>query len=92
MLTLLVDAAACFRLTRLIVDDQVTQPLRDRIWQQHPPERGGVGFLISCPYCTSVWAAAVVVVARRAAPRAWQPAAEILALSAVAGELAARAS
>lgn len=86
----LLDTLATFRITRLVVDDRITQPLRERVWQQHPPEQGGVGFLISCPYCTSVWAAAGVVAMRRVIPRAWSPVAELLAIAAVAGEAAAR--
>lgn len=88
---LLVDALACFRLVRLVVDDQITDPWRQRIWDRHPPEEGGIGYALSCPFCFSIWAAGAVVTFRRLTPRAWQPLAELLALSAVAGELAARA-
>lgn len=86
----LVDMLACFRLVRLVVDDKVTDPWRQRIWDRHPVDHG-IGFLISCPFCTAPYVATAIVVARRLAPRAWSSVAEILALSAVAGELAARA-
>jgi hypothetical protein len=43
--------------------------------------------LLECRWCTSVWVAVVVMVAKRTAPRAWRPAAGIFAASQVAGML-----
>lgn len=85
----LADTLACFRLTKLAIDDEITRPLRERIWVKHPADHG-IGFMLACPYCASVWAAAGVVTARRVIPRVWSPAADLLAIAAVAGELAAR--
>lgn len=85
------DALATFRLTRLVVDDEITQPLRDRVFARHDPDEGSrVGYLISCPFCSAVWLAAGVVAARAVAPRSWRRVSEALALAALAGEVAAR--
>lgn len=85
------DAAACIRLTQLVVSDEITAPLRERVWAKHPVEHG-IGFAVSCPFCSAIWVSALVMVARSFAPRAWQPVAEGLTLAAVAGETAARLS
>lgn len=116
-MTLLLDAAATYRLTKLVTDDVVTQPLRARViqaaymcdgraeqaarqwgpldhadaWEDvvklddQPPK---LATLVTCRWCAGMWLAAGVVLARRLAPRAWQPAAELLALSAAAALLA----
>lgn len=51
-----------------------------------PPK---VARLITCRWCAGMWIAAGVVAARRLAPKAWDPLADVLALSAAA-VLAAR--
>ena len=58
------------RLTQLVVEDKIAEPIRDRIasWgESHPegsvPDR--IAYLVSCPACTSVWAAGFVLLARR---------------------------
>lgn len=55
MLTLIVRALAVWRLTQLIVDDELTRPLRDHA-------TGRVAYLLNCTRCTSVWAALLMVV------------------------------
>jgi hypothetical protein len=86
-----VDAVAAVRLTQLVVSDQITDPIRQKIWDKHPVESGS-GYLISCPYCSSMYVAALVMAARRLAPGVWQPVAEGLTVAAIAGETAARLS
>lgn len=54
----LVAMLATARLTRLIVEDDITLPLRDAAHNYHPK----LGQLVSCRSCTSVWAALVVSV------------------------------
>ena len=53
---------ASFRLTRLVIKDQVFNPLRNRIFEKYPPfdpetgeQRTNAGYLISCPWCTGFW-------------------------------------
>lgn len=70
-----VDALACYRLTRLVTTDRITAPLRDRV----PFE------VITCDWCIGQWVAFGVVAARKVAPKLWGPVALALAYSAVAG-------
>lgn len=66
MLEAVVLALATFRITRLIVKDQIFNPLRDWIWNKYPPTdefmrpKTNIGYLISCPHCTSIWVALTV--------------------------------
>lgn len=50
-----------------------------------PPK---LAVLITCPWCSGVWVAAGVVLARHLAPTWWHPLSLVLAFSAVAGLLA----
>ena len=54
------DALAAKRITRLVVDDGLTEDLRELIWKHFPPEEHKLGYLFTCHACTSVWAAAIV--------------------------------
>ena len=83
-MNLLVDALAVFRLTRLVTRDRILEPVRARA--EAGPE--WLRYLSGCPWCISIHAAVGVVVARRLAPKAWGPLAEVLAFSAVAGLIA----
>jgi hypothetical protein len=93
---------ACFRLTHLIVRDDITMFLRapfveeemsldrdghviklqiprtDSLW------RGYIGVLLSCPWCTSIWAAILLVLGWYLAPRGVLPVVLVLALSGLA--------
>lgn len=85
-LDLLVDGLAVHRLARLIVTDQIADPLRaramaamhDRGWEWGKE-------LLRCEWCVGVWVAGAVTAARVLAPRAWRPAARFLAVADVAG-------
>ena len=89
----LIDLLATYRLTRLVVSDEITQPAIEHVagavqaaWGT--PAREWFDRLTSCAWCASVWIAAGVVTARAVAPRAWAPVARLLAFSAVAGMIA----
>jgi len=92
-----IDALATYRLTRLIVEDEITAPIRDRVRHaamrsvDSPGVAAKVNTLLSCPWCVGWWVSCGVVVARRVAPRAWSPVAAALAFSAVTGILASNA-
>ena len=75
------DALAVWRLTRLATRDTITARPRDWATGRSRFLEG----LLACPWCTSVWVAAGVVAARRLVPGLWEPVAEVLAASAVAG-------
>lgn len=47
---------ACYRLTRLITADIITQPLRERAADRSP----FLGYLIACDWCLSIWIAPFV--------------------------------
>lgn len=49
----LLRLAATIRLTELIVEDEITRPLRDYTGRRWPRS---IGYLMSCPRCVSVWA------------------------------------
>ena len=75
------------RLTQLVVEDELTRPIRERIGQwadRHPqnslPDR--LAYLATCSACTSVWAAAGVLGATRLP--AGRALVRVLALSAAA--------
>lgn len=80
---LIIDALATYRGTRLIVEDQISEPLREKIWKTHNPEDDHLGYLITCPYCTSIWVAGAITVAKLAAPTLSKPLRYGLALSAI---------
>ncbi len=87
VVSLIVAALAVARLTRLVVDDQLTIGFRrwvlnkwgDDSWQ---------GYLVTCPWCSSVWIAAPIMPVAALWPSIWLIAAlSIPAASMVAGRL-----
>lgn len=60
-------------------------------WDQMPEaddDAPKLADFVKCRWCTGVWISGLVVVARRYCPRAWDPLARLLALSAAAALLA----
>lgn len=64
MLELVIRVAAAWRLTRLVVDDEITRPLREKVEEVAGPDSKWT-YLVNCPYCVSVWAGLVAVVLPR---------------------------
>jgi Protein of unknown function (DUF1360) len=89
-LVLAVDALATFRLTRLLVEDEITSPIRKAVWKRYDPSDSKLGYLFTCPWCVSIWVGAGIVAARYAAPAQWEPVARVFAGSAVTGMIAER--
>lgn len=54
------DVLAAKRITRLIVDDAILDPIRERVWKRFPAHEHGPGFILTCHSCASVYAAAIV--------------------------------
>jgi hypothetical protein len=79
MINLLIDVLAVARLTRLVVEDQLTQPLRDVIDGNYQESR--VAYLVHCPRCMSVWAGLAVVLLSRSRYSAPRGMVRMLALS-----------
>lgn len=80
----LILVLATYRLTRIFVVDQIFAPLRERIWKRFPPNTQ-IGYLLTCMWCTSVWAAILVVLCYILNPALTIILASILALSAAVG-------
>jgi hypothetical protein len=91
--TLTVGALAVHRLTRLATEDEITRPLRERLtrWaagDAYRAARPRVGYLLTCPWCMSIYAAAGWAALTIAAPAVTTPAGAVLAWSSVSGLLA----
>lgn len=56
VLTLIVAALAVARITRLLVRDQLTISYRRWVINRWG-ENGKMGYLVHCPWCTSIWVA-----------------------------------
>lgn len=84
-----ISALATYRLSRLAVEDEIAAPLRDRIWKKFPPETTKTGYLLTCYWCTSIYAASALEISRMIAPRTTRSVETVLAASALAGLLAA---
>jgi hypothetical protein len=87
---LTVGGLAVHRLTRLLIEDEITQPLRD--WIDPPSEepiqeQTRLGYFITCPWCVSVWVAAGWAVLTAACPGVTAAAGAALAWSSVTGLL-----
>lgn len=88
-LTLVVLALATYRLSRLLVEDEVLAWLRERVWRRFPPSTA-LGYWFTCYWCTSIWTGSLLVAAFMMIPVPTTVVALALALSAVAGIVAAR--
>jgi hypothetical protein len=83
---LLVDGLATYRLVKLVRDDRVTEPAREAVFaRQGPPDRSKVSYLLSCPWCLSIYLGGLVTLGRRRWPLATSIMARSMALSALAG-------
>lgn len=59
MLKTAIDLAATTRLTRLVVEDEITRELRELV-ERITGSDSKLTYLVNCPYCVSVWAGAAV--------------------------------
>lgn len=84
-----ISALATYRLSRLAIEDEITAPVRDKIWSKYPPETSRIGYLLTCYWCTSIYAASALEISRMIAPRTTRSVETVLAASALAGLLAA---
>lgn len=84
LLSLLVDIAATYRLTRLVLDDKLTEDLRNAIYQRFPRD-SKISYFIGCPWCVSIWAGLVIFTLRKVNPDGADIVSGLLAASAVTG-------
>lgn len=91
MTDLALDALSVFRLARLATEDAIFDGPRNRfVDRMNAAGHDKVAYLATCNWCSSIWAGAAVVIARRVFPRVWPACARVLAFSAVAGILSER--
>jgi len=85
-------ALAVWRVTLLVVADELTRPLRELVLRRW--DGGRLEYLLSCPWCASVWVGPVVIGSGMAWGDgwAWQLGAGTLGFSALTGWLSAFAS
>jgi hypothetical protein len=89
LVELIVLALAVYRICRLIIEDAVTERLRKLVWSRFKPSHG-IGYLITCYWCTGFWVASLLVLLFIIVPVPTMAASLVLALSALAGIVAAR--
>ena len=78
-----------YRLTRLVVLDEILAPVRDWIWDRKSPRDSQIGYLFTCPWCVSLWAALPVVFSYALFPSMTILVGCIFTLSAIAGLITA---
>lgn len=83
-------ALATYRLSRLAIEDEITSDLRNKVWKKYPPEKTKIGYLLTCYWCSSIYAASALEISRMIAPKTTRAVETALAASAVAGIVAAR--
>ena len=54
VLELIVVVLAAYRLTRLVVEDNITEGMRSWIWKRRGPETK-IGYLFTCYWCMGFW-------------------------------------
>jgi len=83
---LVVDGLASYRLVKLVRDDRITEPARAAVENRAgPPEQSRLSYLMTCPWCLSVYFGAALTAGRLRWPRATNVVARTLALSALTG-------
>lgn len=82
----LVDGLASYRLVKLVRDDRITEPARDAVQDRAgPPEESKLAYLMTCPWCLSVYFGAALTLGRLRWPRATATVSRTFALSALTG-------
>lgn len=84
LVNLAVDIAATYRLTKLVLDDKLTEDLRNKIYEKFPRD-SKVSYFIGCPWCVSIWAGAVIFTLRKVNPHGADIVSGLLAASAATG-------
>lgn len=94
MTQLLIDALAVYRITRLVTEDTITEPLRTRVFARWPihDHPKGPAYVVTCPYCTSIYAALAVAATHTPRLKPFRPLVYALAIAAPTAILAERKS
>lgn len=83
-------ALGTYRLTRLLVEDTIFEPIRERIFERYPPECSRFGYLFTCYWCMGFWISLLFVLCYILVPTATLIASLVLALSAITGLISER--
>jgi hypothetical protein len=84
-------ALATYRLTRLVIDDKITEGPREWIFAKFgDPSVSKISYLFSCPHCVSVYTGLAVSLGDTVFPRTTRVLTRALAFSAVTGMIAER--
>jgi len=89
-ITFIILALAIFRLTRVIVADEIFSDIRNKIWKKFRPDKTYIGFFFTCEWCVSMWVALPTVVFYAINPSITLLVGCIFALSAVSSLITAR--
>lgn len=89
---LVIDSLASYRLTKLIVDDELPRELREKLLDRLYEKQDSVlaqkaAYFLTCPWCVSIYTAATVLAARKLFPRTSEAVHTALAFSAITGIL-----
>lgn len=82
--SVITDVVATYRLTRLVMDDKITEDFRNLIFEKFPRD-SKLAYLIGCPWCVSIWAGLSIFMLRRISPETANVVSGLLAASAVTG-------
>jgi hypothetical protein len=85
----LVLVLATYRLTRILTTDVIFEGLREKIWKKFPPSTK-FGYLFTCNWCMSIWAAIILIVLFLTVPLIAYVVSLVLSISAIVGVVASR--
>jgi hypothetical protein len=80
---------ATYRITRLVIRDELLARPRNFFWKKFPPEKSLLGYLLTCPWCISIWVASILLISSIIIPEVTYAVGVVFALSAIAGLLTA---
>lgn len=85
VLQILLTIIATFRLTKLLNQDYIMNDVRKKVWEKFPPSTSKIGYIFTCDWCMSIWAAGALMLVRRFAPEIYDEILLILTASAITG-------
>jgi hypothetical protein len=91
----LVGGLATYRVTKLVIDDEIFREPREKVlsalMKDGSPLAMKAYYLLTCPWCVSIWAAGGLLLLKKTSPGLYEVLASVLASSALTGVLAERA-
>ena len=91
LLTDVTLALATYRLTKLVIDDKITEGPREYVFAHAgDPSVSKISYLITCPWCVSIYAGLALSLGDTVFPRTTTLIARGLAFSAITGIIAER--